>query len=106
MAFQPHTYSRTRELLREFAEALRLADGAYVLDVYAAREVPDPAVSGEALARLAGASAIHVGSVDQAAELIPDQLQAGTVLITMGAGDVTELGARLLEALRARERPA
>jgi len=101
VAFQPHTYSRTRAMLPEFAAALRLADRAYVLDVYAAREATDPSVAGDVLARLVGESAVYVGGVAEAGERVPGMFarDPGTVLVTMGAGDVTELGPLVLRAL-------
>ncbi len=100
IAFQPHTYSRTRDLLHEFAAALRLADRAYVLDVYAAREQPDPGASGERLASLAGTGTVFAGSVEGAAARIKADAAPGVLVLTVGAGDVTLLGPRLLEHLR------
>lgn len=101
IAFQPHTYSRTRDLMDEFAEALRLADRAYVLDVYAAREQPDPDVSGERLAQLAGPGAAYAGGVEGAAARIAADAEPGVLVLTVGAGDVTQLGPRLLEHIQA-----
>lgn len=101
VAFQPHTYSRTRQLLHEFADALRLADRAYVLDVYAAREQPVPEITGERLAALIP-NGTYAGGVAQAAERISDELQEGVLLLTVGAGDVTALGPQILSRLRAR----
>ncbi len=102
VVFQPHTYSRTRQLLHEFAQALRLADRAYVLDVYAAREQPDPEVSAERLAGLVD-GAIYAGDVSQASRRIAADIGPGVLLVTMGAGDVTNLGPNVLELLRAGE---
>ncbi|MEJ7652417.1 MAG: GNAT family N-acetyltransferase [Chloroflexia bacterium] len=104
VAFQPHTYSRTRAMLPEFAAALRLADRAYVLDVYAAREATDPSVAGDVLARLVGESAVYVGGVAGPASVCRMfSRDPGTVLVTMGAGDVTELGPLVLRTLGGAE---
>ncbi len=100
VAFQPHTYSRTRELLHEFADALRLADRVYVLDVYAAREAPDPGVSGERLAVLVP-GAMYAGGVGEAARRISADVTAEVVLLTVGAGDVTMLGPMVLAQVAA-----
>lgn len=105
-AFQPHTYSRTRTLMPEFAAALRLADRAYVLDVYAAREAPDPEGSGEKLAALVGGRSAYVGGVPEAADRLAAELRPGVVLLALGAGDVSALGPRLLALLAERERPS
>ncbi len=103
VAFQPHTYSRTREMMHEFAAALRSADEAFVLDVYAAREQPDPEVSGARLADVAGAR--HAGNVQEAADLLSRELRPGVLLLTMGAGDVTALGPRVISLLSGGKAP-
>jgi UDP-N-acetylmuramate--alanine ligase len=100
--FQPHLYSRTRLLAREFGEALALADLVVVLDIYPARERPEdfPGVSG---LLVAGAAADAAGGRpvwwlprhDEAERFLSGELREGDVLITMGAGDVDELARRL-----------
>jgi UDP-N-acetylmuramate--alanine ligase len=100
VVFQPHLYSRTAHFAAEFAAALRPATRVYVTDVYGAREAPLPGVSGRLIADgLAGhAAAAYVPSWE---ELVP-RLLAGEappgLLLTMGAGDITGLGPRLLQA--------
>src|SRR4051812_2720818 len=102
--FQPHLYSRTRMLAREFGRALALADAVAVLDVYPAREDPAdyPGVSGLTVAR-ATADAAHGRGVwwtpaqDDAERVLRAELAGGDVLITLGAGDVDRLAVRLLE---------
>jgi UDP-N-acetylmuramate--alanine ligase len=101
-AFQPHLYSRTRMLARDFGRALALADAVAVLDVYPARERAEdyPGVSGVMVAR-ATADAAHgrrvwwTPSHDDAERALAAALQAGDVLITLGAGDVDRLAERL-----------
>jgi UDP-N-acetylmuramate--alanine ligase len=101
--FQPHLYSRTERLRREFGRALALADAACVLDVYPARERAEdhPGVRG---LRVAEAAADHAGGrtvawlpgFDDAERFLRAVLRQGDVLLTLGAGDVDALGRRLL----------
>ncbi len=102
-AFQPHTYSRTRVLMGEFAWALALPDRTYLLDVYAAREEPIPGVCSKELARLAGPKVVYSGGVAESARRIAADLRPGTLLLTVGAGDVTLLGPMVLDLLEEGE---
>jgi len=99
--FQPHLFSRTRALATEFGQALSLADVVVVTDIYAAREDPEPGVdSTMVLQSVRGpAEVMYVPLLaDVPSVLVPD-LRPGDMVITMGAGDITTLGPRLLEAL-------
>jgi len=101
--FQPHLYSRTRIFAADFGTALGLADEAIVLDVYAAREDPEPGVTGELVAdAVPGGRARFLLDRTQAAAMIARIAEPGDVVLTMGAGDVTALGPQLVEALRGR----
>jgi UDP-N-acetylmuramate--alanine ligase len=101
--FQPHLYSRTRIFAAEFGTALSLADEAVVLDVYAAREDPEPGVTGRLVAdAVPGARARFVPDRARVASLIAAIASPGDVVLTMGAGDVTKLGPQLVEALGGR----
>jgi UDP-N-acetylmuramate--alanine ligase len=101
--FQPHLFSRTAMLARAFGEALALADVVCVLDVYPARERAEewPGVSGWLVAA-ATASAAHgrrvywMPSMDDAYRLLAATLREGDLLLTLGAGDVDSLAARLV----------
>ncbi|MEW1807947.1 UDP-N-acetylmuramate--L-alanine ligase [Pseudarthrobacter sp. NPDC080039] len=98
--FQPHLFSRTREFAAEFAEALNLADTALVLDIYPAREDPIPGVTSQLIAdHLTGGGRL-VGSED-AVRSLAEAAVDGDVVLTVGAGDVTAYGPRIVEALRA-----
>lgn len=98
--FQPHLYSRTRMFAAELGAALGLADAAIVLDVYAAREDPEPGVTGELVAAaVPGGRGRFVPDKGQVLALVADLARPGDVVLTMGAGDVTTLGPRLLEVL-------
>ncbi|MBX3071203.1 MAG: UDP-N-acetylmuramate--L-alanine ligase [Thermomicrobiales bacterium] len=97
--FQPHTYSRTAALLDEFAAAFALAPNRVLLDVYGAREVNDGSVTDEDMRRIAGEGGQRAKDVASATSLLAGQVDPGDVVLTMGAGDITNLGPRLLERL-------
>ncbi|GAB2986102.1 UDP-N-acetylmuramate--L-alanine ligase [Saccharothrix stipae] len=102
VVFQPHLYSRTRLFAEEFAAALGLADAVVVLDVYGAREEPEPGVSG---ALVSGLVSLEVGKVvyepsfDRVPALVASMVEEGDVVVTMGAGDVTMLGPEIVGEL-------
>jgi UDP-N-acetylmuramate--alanine ligase len=101
--FQPHLYSRTRIFAAEFGAALDLADKIVVLDVYAAREDPEPGVTGALIAdAVPGGRALFVPDRAHVAPLISQLARPGDLVLTMGAGDVTALGPELVEALGKR----
>jgi UDP-N-acetylmuramate--alanine ligase len=101
--FQPHLFSRTRIFAAEFGAALGLADDAIVLDVYAAREDPEPGVTGRLVAdAVPDGRARFVPDRDLAVPLVTELARPDDVVLTMGAGDVTTLAPRLVEALRGR----
>jgi UDP-N-acetylmuramate--alanine ligase len=101
--FQPHLYSRTRLFAREFAEALSLADEVVVLDVFGAREEPEPGVSGALIAGEVRAEGVHYEpSFEKVPALVADLVGEGDLVITMGAGDVTMLGPEIVAELERR----
>jgi UDP-N-acetylmuramate--alanine ligase len=100
--FQPHLYSRTRMLAREFGRALALADLIVILDVYRARERPEdfPGVSGFLVAQAAADAAAGrpvwwLPAIDDAEAQLRGELTEGDLLLTLGAGNVDELARRL-----------
>lgn len=99
--FQPHLYSRTKALGEQFGRALSSADVVVVTDVYAAREAPEPGVDGTLVTRAVSgpAEVLNVPLLDDVpAVLVPD-LRPGDLVLTMGAGDITTLGPRIIAAL-------
>jgi len=104
--FQPHLFSRTLAFAAQFATALDLADAVVVTDVYAAREDPDPAVTSALITDqvATGGKAEFVPDRLAAAQRIVDRAAPGDLILTVGAGDVTELAGVVLEALAARAR--
>lgn len=101
--FQPHLYSRTRTFADQFAAALALADVVVVTDVYAAREDPDPTVTGALLTDRvpAGVDATFVADRHEAARAVGRAARPGDLVLTVGAGDVTELAPEVLAAVGA-----
>jgi UDP-N-acetylmuramate--alanine ligase len=88
--FQPHTYSRTAELLEDFAASLSAADKVYLLPIYSARETDTLGMSSELLAsKISGAYAAK--SFEELAEILRGELTAGDTLLVTGAGDVIKL---------------
>jgi UDP-N-acetylmuramate--alanine ligase len=100
--FQPHLYSRTRIFAAEFGAALALADEAVVLDIYAAREDPEPGVTGKLVAdAVPGGTARYVESAADVPRVVASLAEPGDLVLTMGAGDVTRLGPLVLSAIAA-----
>lgn len=99
--FQPHLYSRTRIFAQEFAEALALSDQVVVLDVYAAREDPEPGVTGALITdRIVDQGQVHYVPLWEDAPAVAAALATeGDFIMTMGCGDVYKMVPELLEAL-------
>jgi UDP-N-acetylmuramate--alanine ligase len=97
--FQPHLFSRTREFAAEFAEALTAADTVRVLDIYPAREDPMPGVTSE-LVTTHLPEGSYARDAQRAVRELAEAADAGDIILTVGAGDVTAHGAALLAALR------
>jgi UDP-N-acetylmuramate--alanine ligase len=105
VAFQPHLYSRTRDFAAEFGAALGLADEVVVLDVYGAREDPQPGVSGALIADAVPLPEERVRFVprwEDVPAVVAGVAVAGDLVITMGAGDVTVLAPEILLELERR----
>ncbi len=101
LAFQPHLYSRTRDLQTDFADALGAADVLLLCDIYGAREAPEPGVTSALIGDRVPAGVMQwQGPRSEAAAALCAIVRAGDVVITMGAGDITKTGPELLEALR------
>ncbi|MEK2491807.1 UDP-N-acetylmuramate--L-alanine ligase [Kitasatospora purpeofusca] len=102
VVFQPHLFSRTQQLAEEMGAALALADASVVLDIYPAREDPIPGVTSELIldaARRAGAEVTAEHDFAAAPALLAGLARPGDLLLTMGAGDVTNLGPEILRHL-------
>jgi UDP-N-acetylmuramate--alanine ligase len=109
--FQPHRFTRTRDLLDQFGAAFVDADTILVLDIYAASEPPLPGITGERLAQAIQSiggkreSARYVRSFDEAARAVADLAEPGDMVLTLGAGSVSQLGPIVLQQLE-KKRPA
>ena len=99
--FQPHTSTRTKALMDEFAEALRHTDHIILADIYAARETNTLGVSSAMLAdriRALKGDAVYLGKFDRIEQYLKEHVREGDLIITMGAGNVVESGEKLAEA--------
>lgn len=98
--FQPHTYSRTRALLPEFANSLSLAENVILADIYAAREADPGDISSRTLQlamEKAGKKAYYFSSFEEIENFLLKHCSSGDMLITMGAGDVVNIGEDLIK---------
>ncbi|MGC9198935.1 MAG: UDP-N-acetylmuramate--L-alanine ligase [Acidobacteriaceae bacterium] len=102
--FQPHRYSRTRDLMTEFATAFGDADAVQVLDIYAASEQPMEGITGEALAAAIrekrGGQVSYAASMAEGVERLVEEARPGEMILTLGAGSVSQAGPMLLKGLQ------
>jgi UDP-N-acetylmuramate--alanine ligase len=102
--FQPHRYTRTRDLMDEFATAFEDADSLHVLDIYPASEQPIEGVTGETLTQKisekGNASAQYAASFEDAVADAVENAHEGDMILTLGAGSVSQLAPMLLEKLQ------
>lgn len=108
LVFQPHRYTRTRDLLDDFASVLAQADVLVLLEVYAAGETPIAGADGRAIARAVrgrgGVEPVFVESLDQLPGALQGLLAEGDLLLTMGAGDIGAFAASLPDRLSIKPR--
>jgi UDP-N-acetylmuramate--alanine ligase len=108
--FQPHRYSRTNDLMDEFASAFNNADVLLVTDIYAASETPIDGVNAEVLTgrikSYGHKQAIYIGALENAPQLLHDYVKEGDLVITLGAGSVHRAGDHLLTLLREQQTQA
>jgi UDP-N-acetylmuramate--alanine ligase len=109
VAFQPHRYTRTRDLMTEFGEALAAADEVVLTDIYAASEEPIPGITVEALAAAVNAGrrvpAHVVRRLDDMAAAVADLARPGDLVLTLGAGSIGGLATALVAELERRHGP-
>ena len=110
VVFQPHRFTRTQALLEEFGKAFGDADSLFILDIYPASEPPIPGITAQALAKrivaLSSKPAAYVSSFHDAAVAASAAARPGDMILTLGAGNVSQLGPEIVELLRSRERAA
>ena len=98
--FQPHTYSRTKSLLNDFAKALLNFDNIIVLDIYAARETNTYGISSKDLVdkiNSLGKTALYIPDFDECVKYIKDSVKENDIVMTLGAGTVTNIGTMLIK---------
>jgi UDP-N-acetylmuramate--alanine ligase len=102
--FQPHRYSRTHDLMQEFARSFNNADVVFITDIYAASEDPIEGVSSEVLTneikRFGHKDVNYIGPLENAPGLLRERVQPGDLVVTLGAGTVNRVCDQLLELLR------
>ncbi len=105
--FQPHTYSRTKALLNEFAASFGDADHVLISDIYAAREKNDATIrASDLVQRMSHPDARYVNTLREASEMLRTSLKPGDVLLTLGAGNGDRVGEEVLAALRGSPKQA
>jgi UDP-N-acetylmuramate--alanine ligase len=103
MIFQPHRYTRTRDLMSEFATAFDDADSVEILDIYAASEEPIEGITAESLVRaIHSDGASYACSTDEAVNRVIRRAEEGDVILTQGAGNVSQIAPLVLERLSER----
>src|SRR5689334_22538040 len=106
--FQPHRYTRTKHLLKEFSTAFTDADSLTLLDIYSAGEAPiagiDAATLTHRITEASGRMTWYAASFSDAADLITAMAEPGDMVLTLGAGNVAQVGPMVLERLAAREK--
>jgi UDP-N-acetylmuramate--alanine ligase len=105
--FQPHRYSRTRKLYREFGEAFAAADAVLVTEVYGAGEMPQPGVNGKLIVDAicetqAPPEVYYIPQQDDIPRVLREVSESGDVVLTLGAGDISRAGEELLDLLEGR----
>ena len=104
VVFQPHRYSRTKELMDDFVVSFNNADVVFILDIYAASEQPIDGITAEILTenikKFGHKSVTYIGDIETATEKVVAALQPGDLVITLGAGSITRLSDEILESLR------
>jgi UDP-N-acetylmuramate--alanine ligase len=102
--FQPHRFTRTFHLMDEFAKAFHQADTVFVMDIYAASERPIEGLSAQTLVdrlrQFGHRGAEYVGSMDRGIDAVASAAQEGDVILTLGAGSVSQAGEKILGRLR------
>jgi UDP-N-acetylmuramate--alanine ligase len=102
VVFQPHRYTRTQDLMEEFAGAFTDADSVTVLPIYAASEEPIPGVTAESLAgRIQGPHVQYASDFASAIRLVSAEAREGDLVLTLGAGNVSQLAPQILAAIEA-----
>jgi UDP-N-acetylmuramate--alanine ligase len=107
VAFQPHRYTRTRDLFEEFATAFNASDVLLITDIYGAGEAPVLGMTSETLAEAVKAHGHHhvryVGSVSKVAQVLAEELREGDLFLTLGAGNIWQAGEDVVAMLKEQE---
>lgn len=103
VVFQPHRYTRTRELMDEFVVSFNNADVLFILDIYAASEAPIEGITAEVLTenirKYGHKNVTYIGDIETATDKVCEHLEPGDLVITLGAGTVTRLSDEILDRI-------
>jgi UDP-N-acetylmuramate--alanine ligase len=103
VVFQPHRYTRTRDLFAEFTVSFDNADDLVMMDIYPAGEPPINGITTEALVNaMKKVGVSHIKGKEEVARFVASRVSAGDVVLTLGAGDVWEVGEKILRGLEER----
>jgi UDP-N-acetylmuramate--alanine ligase len=106
VVFQPHLYSRTQRFYAEFAEALKPSDLSFLVDIYPAREEPIEGVTSKIISDYAArhrySNISYIGAKENAVDMVLKNARSGDIVITMGAGNITQVNRMIIEALGKR----
>lgn len=106
VVFQPHRYTRTQDLMVDFAKSFNNADVVYLLDIYPANEKPIEGITAEVLAErieeYGHRNVKHIGSIEDASATVVKNLEQNDLVITLGAGSITKLSDEILDLLRSK----
>ncbi len=106
IVFQPHRYTRTQDLMEDFATSFNNADVVYLLDIYPASEKPIEGITaevlGEKIEEFGHRNVNYIGGVETAAENVVNNLEPNDLVITLGAGSITKLSDEILDLLRSK----
>lgn len=103
VVFQPHRFSRTRDCFVEFLDAFNDADTVTITDIYPAGEEPIEGISGEKLcSALSHKSARHIPDLDSVMSILPGELEAGDVVLCLGAGSISGFAEKLLQSISSK----
>lgn len=101
--FQPHRFTRTNLLLKEFGQAFQKADVLFITDIYSAGEDPIEGIDGQSIPKMVeattGQTVHYIANVEDVPQVVKAVLQPNDLVITMGAGSISQYGPKLLAAL-------
>ena len=104
LAFQPHRFTRTRDLFEDFVKVLSGVDALALGDIYAAGEKPIPSISGqvlyEGIKKHGHKDVVYIADREKVLEHLVETIKTGDLVLTLGAGDIWKIGEQIMEKLK------